>query len=93
MGDYDAYKRQVLEVSQMLSERGYFGTKSGSAGNVSVLIEGEEAIAVTGVSPLLNWSGTIIGTRVCASQSLKSPVFPLAFRTWIRKPPDYSLLT
>jgi L-fuculose-phosphate aldolase len=31
----------------MLSERGYFGTKSGSAGNVSVLIEGEEAIAVT----------------------------------------------
>ena len=47
MGDYDEYKRQVLEVSQMLSERGYFGTKSGSAGNVSVLIEGEEAIAVT----------------------------------------------
>jgi ribulose-5-phosphate 4-epimerase/fuculose-1-phosphate aldolase len=47
MGDYDDYKRQVLDVSQMLSERGYFGTKSGSAGNVSVLIEGEEAIAVT----------------------------------------------
>jgi L-ribulose-5-phosphate 4-epimerase len=47
MGDYDEYKRQVLEVSQMLSERGYFGTKSGSAGNVSVLIEGEDAIAVT----------------------------------------------
>jgi L-fuculose-phosphate aldolase len=47
MGDYDEYKGQVLEVSQMLSEQGYFGTKSGSAGNVSVLIEGEEAIAVT----------------------------------------------
>jgi len=47
MGDYDGYKRRVLEVSQMLSERGYFGTKSGSAGNVSVLIEGEDAIAVT----------------------------------------------
>jgi L-ribulose-5-phosphate 4-epimerase len=47
MGNYDEHKRQVLEVSQALSEQGYFGTKSGSAGNVSVLIEGEEAIAVT----------------------------------------------
>jgi L-fuculose-phosphate aldolase len=47
MGNYDEYKGQVLEVSQRLSEQGYFGTKSGSAGNVSVLIEGEEAIAVT----------------------------------------------
>jgi L-fuculose-phosphate aldolase len=47
MGNYDEHKRQVLEVSQTLSEQGYFGTKSGSAGNVSVLIEGEEAIAVT----------------------------------------------
>jgi L-ribulose-5-phosphate 4-epimerase len=47
MGSYDEHKRQVLEVSQALSEQGYFGTKSGSAGNVSVLIEGEEAIAVT----------------------------------------------
>jgi len=47
MGKYDEYKRQVLEVSRALSEQGYFGTKSGSAGNVSVLIEGEEAIAVT----------------------------------------------
>jgi len=47
MGRYDDYKREVLEVSQMLSEQGYFGTRSGSAGNVSVLIEGEEAIAVT----------------------------------------------
>jgi ribulose-5-phosphate 4-epimerase/fuculose-1-phosphate aldolase len=47
MGDYEQYRRDVLEVSQMLSEQGYFGTKSGSAGNVSVLIEGEDAIAVT----------------------------------------------
>lgn len=47
MGKYDEYKRQVLEVSQALSEQGYFGTRSGSAGNVSALIEGEQAIAVT----------------------------------------------
>jgi L-ribulose-5-phosphate 4-epimerase len=47
MGKYDEYRREVLEVSQMLSENGYFGTRSGSAGNVSVLIEGEEAVAVT----------------------------------------------
>jgi L-fuculose-phosphate aldolase len=47
MGKYDAYKREVLEVSQLLSEHGYFGTRSGSAGNVSLLIEGEEAVAVT----------------------------------------------
>ena len=47
MGRYDDYKRQVLEVSQTLSEQGYFGTKSGSAGNVSVLIDKEDAIAVT----------------------------------------------
>lgn len=47
MGRYDEYKREVLEVSQLLSERGYFGTKSGSAGNVSVLIEGEKTVAVT----------------------------------------------
>jgi L-fuculose-phosphate aldolase len=47
MGRYDEYKRQVLAVSQALSEQGYFGTKSGSAGNVSMLIEGEDALAVT----------------------------------------------
>ena len=47
MGKYDVYKDQVLRVSQALSEGGYFGTRSGTAGNVSMLIEGEEAIAVT----------------------------------------------
>jgi L-fuculose-phosphate aldolase len=47
MGKYHEYKREVLEVSQRLSEGGYFGTKSGSAGNVSVLIEEEEIVAVT----------------------------------------------
>ncbi len=47
MGKYDDYKSEVLRVSQTLSENGYFGTRSGSAGNVSVLIEDEGIVAVT----------------------------------------------
>jgi L-ribulose-5-phosphate 4-epimerase len=47
MSRYNDYKREVLEVSRRLSEGGYFGTKSGTAGNVSMLVEGEEAIAIT----------------------------------------------
>jgi hypothetical protein len=47
MGRYDEYKDRVLRMSQKLSEQGYFGTRSGSAGNVSVLVEDEDAIVVT----------------------------------------------
>ena len=47
MGRYDDYKRRVLQVSQRLSADGYFGSKSGSAGNVSMLVEGENAVVVT----------------------------------------------
>ena len=47
MSKYDSYKEQVLAVSKTLSEQGYFGTKSGTGGNVSVLIEGEQALVVT----------------------------------------------
>ena len=49
MGQYDDYKLSVLEMSKRLSERGYFGSHSGSAGNVSMLIDpaGAGAIAVT----------------------------------------------
>jgi L-ribulose-5-phosphate 4-epimerase len=47
MSRYNDYKREVLEFSRRLSEGGYFGTKSGTAGNVSVLVEGEEVIAIT----------------------------------------------
>ena len=47
MGRYDDYKHRVLQVSQRLSADGYFGSKSGSAGNVSILVDGEDAIAVT----------------------------------------------
>jgi L-ribulose-5-phosphate 4-epimerase len=47
MGRYDDYKRRVLQVSKRLSADGYFGSKSGSAGNVSILVEGEDAVVVT----------------------------------------------
>lgn len=47
MSKYDAYKEQVLHTSQALSEQGYFGAKTGSGGNVSMLVEGEDAVVVT----------------------------------------------
>lgn len=47
MGKYDDYKQQVLNVSKRLCEDGYFGAKSGSGGNVSMLVEGEDAVVVT----------------------------------------------
>jgi len=47
MGRYDDYKRGVLHISQRLSADGYFGAKSGSGGNVSMLVEGEDAVVVT----------------------------------------------
>ena len=47
MSDYTEQKEKVLQTAQRLSELGYFGTKSGSAGNVSMLIEGTPYAAVT----------------------------------------------
>jgi L-ribulose-5-phosphate 4-epimerase len=47
MSKYDDYKKQVLATSQRLCEEGYFGAKTGSGGNISILVEGEEAIAIT----------------------------------------------
>ncbi len=47
MGRYDEYKRRVLRISQRLSADGYFGSKSGSAGNVSMLVDDEDAVVVT----------------------------------------------
>ena len=47
MGRYDDYKQHVLRISQRLSADGYFGSKSGSAGNVSMLVEGENVVVVT----------------------------------------------
>src|SRR6202166_986740 len=47
MGRYDDYKQRVLRMSRRLSERGYFGSRTGTAGNVSMLAEGEAAVIVT----------------------------------------------
>ncbi|HUO05217.1 MAG TPA: class II aldolase/adducin family protein [Candidatus Binataceae bacterium] len=47
MGRYIDFQREVLRISCMLSEQGYFGPHSGTAGNVSMLIPGEEAAAIT----------------------------------------------
>jgi ribulose-5-phosphate 4-epimerase/fuculose-1-phosphate aldolase len=47
MGRYDDYKQRVLRMSRTLSEQGYFGSRTGTAGNVSMLVEGEAAVVVT----------------------------------------------
>jgi L-ribulose-5-phosphate 4-epimerase len=47
MGAYDSYKDSVLESSLWLQENGYFGSKRGSGGNVSVRIDGGNLMAIT----------------------------------------------
>lgn len=47
MSQYDKYKQQVLEACRRLAGQGYFGTRSGTGGNVSALVEGEEVAVVT----------------------------------------------
>ena len=47
MGSYDTYKEQVLACSCWLSEHGFFGALTGTGGNVSVRIPGEERIVIT----------------------------------------------
>jgi len=47
MSKYDQAKKDVLACTQWLSEQGYFGALRGTGGNVSVRIEGEQAVAVT----------------------------------------------
>jgi ribulose-5-phosphate 4-epimerase/fuculose-1-phosphate aldolase len=44
MNDYRAYQQQVVDYSQVLVGKGYL---SGTGGNLSVRIHGEEALAVT----------------------------------------------
>ena len=44
MGKYKSYKRQVLECMKALVERGFV---QGTGGNVSMLVPGGKAIAVT----------------------------------------------
>ncbi|MBI1321219.1 MAG: class II aldolase/adducin family protein [Candidatus Hydrogenedens sp.] len=47
MSKYDPYKKQVLETCLQLMEAGFFGTRHGSAGNVSVQVDGEDTIVIT----------------------------------------------
>lgn len=47
MSKYQAYKESVLQYSQRLSQKGY---TIGTGGNISILIEGENAIAITPTS-------------------------------------------
>ncbi|HOO89447.1 MAG TPA: class II aldolase/adducin family protein [Syntrophales bacterium] len=47
MTGYTEYKDDVLRYAMWLSENGYFGSLTGSGGNVSVRIEGERAFAIT----------------------------------------------
>ncbi len=44
MGKYDDYKRLVLEYSQQLAHKGFL---VGTGGNLSVRIEGEDALVIT----------------------------------------------
>ncbi len=44
MGKYDDYKRLVLQYSQELTHKGYL---VGTGGNLSMRIEGEDAVAIT----------------------------------------------
>ncbi|HNY66919.1 MAG TPA: class II aldolase/adducin family protein [Deltaproteobacteria bacterium] len=44
---YDGYRREVLSASLWLSEHGYFGSQRGTGGNVSVRVDGEQAMAIT----------------------------------------------
>lgn len=47
MADYYEYKKEVLEYARKLSSQGFFGTATGTGGNVSLRIDGEDAVAVT----------------------------------------------
>lgn len=47
MSKYQAYKESVLQYSQRLSQKGY---TVGTGGNISMLIEGESAVAITPTS-------------------------------------------
>jgi len=44
MGRYENYKRKILKYSQTIAREGYV---VGSGGNISVRVEGEEALAIT----------------------------------------------
>lgn len=44
---YDEYKKEVLTCSRWLSEQGFFGSRLGTGGNVSIRIPGEDRLVIT----------------------------------------------
>jgi len=62
MGRYDDYKQRVLRMSRTLSEQGYFGSRTGTGGNVSMRVEGEDAVVVT---PTLLGYGVMTAEDIC----------------------------
>lgn len=65
-------RREILRYARRLSRRGYFGTSTGTGGNVSVRVPGEALVAITpsgkyygGLSPedicIVDYSGSLIG--------------------------------
>lgn len=47
MENYTQYKGEILHWCTWLNERGFFGTRLGSGGNISMKVENENKIAVT----------------------------------------------
>ena len=47
---YTPYRKSVLEAGKWLSENGFFGTRRGTGGNVSLRIEDKEILAITPTS-------------------------------------------
>ena len=47
MGPYTVYKEEIIECAQWLSVKGFFGSRRGTGGNVSLRVEGEEAFVIT----------------------------------------------
>lgn len=47
MGEYDGFRDEVLRCSQWLSDRGFFGSRTGTGGNVSLRIRGRDIFVIT----------------------------------------------
>jgi ribulose-5-phosphate 4-epimerase/fuculose-1-phosphate aldolase len=47
VGEYDDYRNEVLRCSQWLSEQGFFGSLTGTGGNVSLRILERDIIVIT----------------------------------------------
>lgn len=92
MRSYDEYKLRVLEMSKRLSALGYFGSHSGSAGNVSTLIDPAGA-GIIAITPTRLPYGAMTGDDICIvdfelhriegerKPSIEAPMHVAAYRT------------